>query len=119
MLDGLDHVWKAAQILASRDALLKDRLKEAAGEFALALLQPEEWPTQLLTQAHSLREQLKGVDGLEPTTARQVAEELLSLAADVRDALKEQVREQKERLWDADDKRDRQLLKEGEAKQFS
>jgi len=118
MLDGLDHVWKAAQILASRDALLKGRLKEAAGELALALLQPEEWPTRLLTRGRCLREQLKGVDGLEPATARQVAAELLSLAADVRDALKEQVREREESLWDAEGKRDRQLLKEGEAKQF-
>lgn len=118
MLDGLEHVWKAAQILASKDALLKDRLKEAAGEFAVALLHPEEWPRVLLTQAHSLREQLKEVDGMEPSRARQAAEELLALAADIRDALKEQSSEQERLRWDAVDKRDRELLKEGEAKQY-
>jgi len=70
MFDGLDHVWKTAQILASRDALLKDGLKEAAGELALALLQPEEWPTRLVTQVRSLREQLKGLTDLREWPTR-------------------------------------------------
>ena len=38
MLDGLDHVWKAAVILATRDATLKERLEAAAAEFAVALV---------------------------------------------------------------------------------
>src|SRR5947209_7410263 len=83
MLDGLDHVWKSAQILAGRDAMLKARLKEAAGEFFVSRVQPDEWPKDLLERARRLSGKLQGIDGMDDATARQVAEELLALAADV------------------------------------
>src|SRR5205823_1143430 len=59
MLDGLDHVWKALQILACEDDLLKNRLVKAAAEFQVSLLQPGEWPKHLLGKAQSLSAKLK------------------------------------------------------------
>jgi hypothetical protein len=51
MLDGLDHVRKAAEILVNRDGLLKERLEQAAGEFGVSLMQPNEGPQRLLPVA--------------------------------------------------------------------
>ncbi len=94
MLDGLDHVWKAAQILAGRDAMLKDRLREASAEFFVSLMQPDEWPNDLLGKAQNLSTKLKSIDGMDNRAARQIAEELLALAADVYAAFQEENRNQ-------------------------
>ena len=89
MLDGLHYVWRAAEILAGGDAGLKERLKEVRPPLLLALAQPDQWPPDLLAVARSIeriiREQV-GIDPLEAMEddlARQVAEDLLSLAVDV------------------------------------
>jgi hypothetical protein len=47
----LNHVCKAARILATADVLLKDRLKQAAPEFFVSMLQPDAWPRNLLPKA--------------------------------------------------------------------
>lgn len=83
MLDGLDHVLTAAKILATRDTTLKARLKEAAGEFFVSLMQPGEWPKDLLEKAETLRNKLQEIDSMDHAAIRQSVEELLLLAFDV------------------------------------
>ena len=92
MLDGLHHVWRAAEILAGSDAGLTERLKAARAPLLLALARPDQWPPDLLAVASSIERLIRqqgGTDPLEsmpPGMARQVAEDLLSLAVDVQAA---------------------------------
>ena len=92
MLYGLHHVWRAAEILAGSDAGLTERLKEARAPLLLALARPDQWPPDLLAVARSIERLIRqqgGTDPLEsmpPGMARQVAEDLLSLAVDVQAA---------------------------------
>jgi hypothetical protein len=90
MLDGLHHVWRAAELLAGGDAGLKERLKAARAQLQLALARPEQWPPDLLLLARDIARILEGhgggadpLDGMSQELARQVAEDFLSLAADV------------------------------------
>jgi hypothetical protein len=89
MPDGLHHVWRAAEILAGQDAGLTERLKEARAPLLLAVAKPDQWPKDLLCVARSIERIVRergGIDPLEsmaPGLARQVAEDLLSLAVDV------------------------------------
>jgi hypothetical protein len=89
MLDGLHHVWRAAEVLAGGDAGLTERLKEARPHLLRSLARPNQWPPDLLSVARSIERVVReqgGADPLEamaPDLARQVAEDLLSLAVDV------------------------------------
>ncbi len=89
MLDGLHHVWRAAEILAGGDAGLRGRLKEARKELLLSLARPQQWPPDLLSVARSVERVLREENGADPVDtmtadlARQAAEDLLALAADV------------------------------------
>ncbi len=91
-MDGLIHVWRAAEILVKRDAGLKERLKEAMAEFSVSLIQPGEWPKDLLIKAHKLQDQLSRIDQMDTLAAETAAKDLLSLAADVELALARQDR---------------------------
>lgn len=92
MLDGLHHVWRAAELLAGADAGLRERLKLARTEFFLSLKRPEQWPAELLPLARSTQRiiqpngEVDPLDTLCQAMATQVAEDLLSLAADVSSA---------------------------------
>jgi hypothetical protein len=89
MLDGLHHVWRAAEVLAGGDAGLTERLKEARPHFLRSLARPNQWPPELLAVARSIEQIVRDQDGTDPLEAmtpdlaRQVAEDLLSLAVDV------------------------------------
>jgi hypothetical protein len=89
MLDGLQYVWRAAEILAGGDATLVERLKEARGPLLRALARPNQWPPDLLAVARSLERLVRKQGDVDPLDemgrdlARQVAEDLLSLAVDV------------------------------------
>jgi hypothetical protein len=89
MLDGLHHVWRAAEILAGGDAGLRDRLKAVRAPLRLALARPEQWPPDLLSVARSIERLTGGRGGADPLEvmgddlARQVAVDILALAADV------------------------------------
>ena len=89
MLDGLHHVWRAAEILAAGDAGLKERLKEVRAPLLLALAQPDQWPPDLLSVARSIERIIGERGGIDPLEAmendlaRQAAEDLLALAVDV------------------------------------
>jgi hypothetical protein len=89
MLDGLHHVWRAAEILAAGDAGLRERLKAVRAPLRLALARPDQWPPDLLSVARSI-DRLVGVrgvtdplDDMATDLARQVAEDVLALAVDV------------------------------------
>ena len=92
MLDGLHHVGRAAEILAGSDAGLTQRLKDARAPLLLAMAWPGQWPPDLLAVARSIERIVRdqgGTDPLEsmpPGLARQVAEDVLSLAVDVQAA---------------------------------
>jgi hypothetical protein len=89
MLNGLHHVWRAAEVLAGGDAGLTERLKEARAHFLRSLARPDQWPPDLLSVARSIERIVRergGIGPLEsmaPDLARQVAEDLLALAVDV------------------------------------
>jgi hypothetical protein len=89
MLDGLHHVWRAAEILAGGDAGLKERLRAVRAPLRLALARPEQWPPDLLAVARSIERLTGGRGGADPLEvmgddlARHVAEDILALAADV------------------------------------
>jgi hypothetical protein len=89
MLDGLHHVWRAAELLAAGDAGLKERLRAVRAPLRLALARPEQWPADLLSVARSVERLLGERGGADPLDrmdndlARQVAEDVLALAADV------------------------------------
>jgi hypothetical protein len=92
MLDGLHHVWRAAEMLAGEDAGLRDRLKAVRAPLLLALARPDQWPPDLLSVARSVERLVRVRGGADPLDsmgddlARQVAEDFLSLAFDVQAA---------------------------------
>jgi len=92
MLEGLHHVWRAAEALAGEDFGLRDRLKAGRAQLLLALARPEQWPPDLLCVAKSIERIIQVREGIDPLEAmpsdfaRQVAEDLLSLAFDVQGA---------------------------------
>lgn len=96
MLKGLDRVWRAAEILAGSEAGVKDRLRLARAELTAALDHPNEWPREQLYVAISLdrlirlRGDVDPLDAMDAQTAGLLAEDFLSLAADVQIAFHEQ-----------------------------
>lgn len=96
MLKGLDRVWRAAEILAGSEAGVKERLKLARTELTAALEHPNEWPREQLYVAISLdrlirlRGDVDPLDAMDAQAAGLLAEDILSLAADVQIAFHEQ-----------------------------
>ena len=87
MYQGLDHVSKAVEILARRNAMLNQRLYEAAYEFAAALRRPDQWPADLLEKARSVQQKLtakgridKTIGGMDVSAASQIAKEIFDLS---------------------------------------
>jgi hypothetical protein len=89
MLNGLHHVWRAAEILASADCGLLGRLKQARTEFLLSFSRPDQWPSHLLPIARSIERLLRQdtdsdpIEAMDQALAQRVAEDLLALAVDV------------------------------------
>jgi hypothetical protein len=92
MLDGLHHVWRAAETLAGGDAGLRERLKAVRAPLLLALARPDQWPPDLLAVARSIERTIRVRGGADPLEAmghdlaQQVAEDFLALAVDVQAA---------------------------------
>ena len=87
MLEAVDHVNKAVQTLVCRNAMLNQRLHEAAKEFSAALGQVEQWPSSLQAEVAHISQRLtaKGtidatISGMDVSTARSIAEDMLGLA---------------------------------------
>lgn len=87
MFQGLDHASRAVRILVGRNAMLNQRLYEAAREFSLALQRPEQWPQHLLKKARSVEMKLtangrmdKTINAMDVSVAGEIAQEMYSLA---------------------------------------
>jgi hypothetical protein len=111
MLKGLDRVWRAAEILAGSEAGVKDRIRLARAELSAALEHPNEWPREQLYVAISLdrlirvRGDIDPLDAMDAQGAGLLAEDILSLAADVQIAFHEQWKKTPDaetiKVWDA------------------
>jgi len=93
MFQGLDHVSRALRILVGRNAMLNQRLYEAAREFSVALERPDQWPADLLDDARSVHRELtsKGsidatINGMDVSVAGQIAQQLCTLVLAVNSA---------------------------------
>lgn len=87
MFQGLDHVSRAVRILVGRNAMLNQRLYEAAREFSLAMQRPEQWPPALLEKARGVEKKLtakgridKTINAMDASAAGEIAQEMYSLA---------------------------------------
>ena len=89
MFQGLDHIGKAANLLAARNAMLNQRLFEAAKEIEAAIETSDEWPSDLQEKARKIEDKLtaKGpidatVNGMDVVTATAAAQEIFDLSVD-------------------------------------
>jgi hypothetical protein len=71
MLDGLHHVWRAAEALAGGDAGLTERLKEARTHLIQSLAPPNQWPPDLLSVARSIERVVREQGGADPLEAKR------------------------------------------------
>jgi len=85
MLNGLEHVGKAIDLLTLSEGTLAERLRLAVPEFRLSLADPDEWPIDLFPLAEELDEEFRKVQGsnLDRQPARKIAEHLMMLADSV------------------------------------
>ncbi|MBN2474349.1 MAG: hypothetical protein JXB62_07060 [Pirellulales bacterium] len=90
MFKGLDHVSRAVELLVGRNAMLNQRLCEAAHEFAVALHRPEQWPEDLLPKARQVESRLTArgsiddtISGMDVADADEVAQQMCELATAV------------------------------------
>lgn len=88
MSEGLKHVNRAVQILVGRNAMLNERLYEAAREFSAAVQDAEAWPKKLRDRAIRIDKKLsaKGrisstINGMDVPQAEELAGEILDLSS--------------------------------------
>jgi len=88
MSGGLDHIHRAVQILVGRNAMLNERLYEAAREFSAGVRDADQWPKNLRDKAFRIDRKLtaKGrisstINGMDITDAEQIAGEILEMSA--------------------------------------
>jgi hypothetical protein len=107
MFNGLEHVWRAAEILVDHDFKLRERLCSALSEFSVALLQPEQWPPELYEKARSYRKRLTvegnfevTIGGMQTADVSRAAIDLLDLAFDIRLAQVDHFKQQRpNNIW--------------------
>lgn len=85
----LDRIRKAAEILATRDAVLKERLTSAGQEFWSGTYYYDDWPKGLQEQADTIIRTIleKGtvettVRQMDRTTAQETARKILQFMVD-------------------------------------
>lgn len=90
MYEGLDHIGKAASTLTQEAGTLKDRLGIAAVELAIAVTRPDQWPGDLLKEAHRIDRELfadgnteQTISQMDESEANRVAQEILCLAEEL------------------------------------
>jgi len=90
MSGGFDHINRAVQILVGRNAMLNERLYEAAREFSAGVQDTEHWPTKLREKAIRIDQKLtaKGrisstINGMNVPDAEELAEEILEMSAQI------------------------------------
>jgi hypothetical protein len=85
MLNGLEHVGRAIDLLTLSEGTLVERLRLAMPEFRLSLADPDEWPIDLFPLAEELDEEFRKAQGsaVDRPQARKTAEHLMMLADSV------------------------------------
>ena len=90
MSQGFNHVNRAVQILVGRNAMLNQRLYEAAREFSAAMEDAEQWPKNLREKASRIDKQLtkKGriaatINGMDVRDAERIAMEILEISREI------------------------------------
>ena len=90
MSKGLKHVNRAVQILVGRNAMLNERLYEAAREFSAGVKDAQRWPKNLRDRAIRIDRKLtaKGrlsstINGMDVPQAEELAEEIFELASEI------------------------------------
>ena len=90
MSGGLDHINRAVQILVGRNAMLNERLYEAAREFSAGVQDTELWPKSLREKAIRIDRKLtaKGrlsstINGMDIADAGEIAGEILEMSAQI------------------------------------
>ena len=90
MSNGLKHVNRAVQILVGRNAMLNERLYEAAREFSAAVKDAQQWPENLREKAYRIDKKLtaKGrisstINGMNVPQAEELAGEILDLSSEI------------------------------------
>ena len=88
-----ERAWRAAEILATGDASLKERLRAAADQLTRALRSSANWPEKLLDSVRDITRQLNTdgesratIDGMSGADARNMAERILKFALEVHTA---------------------------------
>ncbi len=86
MFQGADQVGNAVQLLLARNAMLDERLYEAANEFLAALDDGDRWPVNLLEDALAIKERLtargdldRTIAGMDVAEAEDIAEDMLEI----------------------------------------
>ncbi|MEE8451605.1 MAG: hypothetical protein V3R99_06805 [Thermoguttaceae bacterium] len=90
MSGGLDRINRAVRILVGRNAMLNERLYEAAREFSAGVQDAEHWPTKLREKAIRIDRKLtaKGrisatINGMDVPDAEEIAGEILEVSAQI------------------------------------
>jgi hypothetical protein len=90
MSEQLDYVCEATEILARPDGMPKERLVQAGIVFWQAMLDPADWPPDLLEEADGIVQNLLAngmipttVQGMDAATVEQVIRAIQSLSADI------------------------------------
>jgi hypothetical protein len=89
MFQGLDHIGKAANLLAARNAMLNQRLFEAAKEIEAAMETSDEWPSDLQEKARKIEDILTAngpldatLNGMDIVAATAAAQDIFDLSVD-------------------------------------
>jgi hypothetical protein len=90
MSGGMEHISRAVQILVGRNAMLNERLYEAAREFSAGVRDADEWPMNLREKAIRIDRKLtaKGrlastINGMDVPDAEKLAEEILEMSTQI------------------------------------
>ena len=84
MLDGLDSIHQAHELLLERPAPVKKRLLDAGAEFLLAAHHANEWPGQLRRDANRIKARLlsggdlrSSIETMDESALDEIEEDLL------------------------------------------
>ena len=90
MSGGLNHINRAVQILVGRNAMLNERLCEAAREFSAGVQDTELWPKSLREKAIRIDRKLTAkrrlsstINGMDIPDAAEIAEEILEMSTEI------------------------------------
>ena len=93
MLNGLEYVGRAIDLLTLSEGTLAERLRLAMPEFRRSLARPDEWPEDLLPLAEELDHEFSAAQASDDhQLARKFAEHLMMLGDSVTVVFNEEAR---------------------------